>query len=93
MRIYIFDRCKVSTRYHSSGGLVVVARDAYHLNEQIAAYNAAQHPDPTDESQHDAHVGETDIELNDKDIGRVHVYNVDGDVSPAIYVFPNAGCC
>lgn len=40
MKIFIFeDVNQVSNRYHSEGGLVIVARDTYHVEELIKDYD------------------------------------------------------
>lgn len=88
MKIYIFRNCKVSTSCHSSGGLIVIARDVERVMELIELYNKAQHPEDPDD---DYHPGETDIELTNEDYDNVIWYAI--DAPEQVIVFPDAGCC
>lgn len=88
MRIYIFRNCKVSTRYHSSGGLIVIAPNVTRVMELIDLYNQAQHSEDPDD---DYHTGETDIELTNEDYDNAIRYPI--DAPEQVIVFPDGGCC
>lgn len=97
MKLYLFPYVEcVSDRYHSEGGLVVVANDKGHAARLIEAF-------PTTDKEAKA-VGystyspwerseENPPAVTAEEWEQVVVYDLAGKPEPAVYIFPDAGCC
>jgi len=89
MNVYIFkDVMQLTDRYHSEGGLVIVVKDEEQVANLINGANKITYKETDDFTLADA-----DIELTEEEWGNVIIYPTDETVEPAIYVFPDAGCC
>lgn len=86
MTLFVFEQIADATEsYHSHGGLVVIARDRAHADEQLAALRAAPNRWRTGESECPV--------VTEAEWGTVQEYALAGAPEPRVFVFPNAGCC
>lgn len=85
MKLYLWQYLdQVSHNYHCEGGLVIVAKDRAHAKQLISEHNESERTswDPDDT-----------VVVSDADWQKAHVYELADDSKPALYVFPDAGCC
>ena len=84
MNIYVFPYISnLTERYHSGGGLVVVARDRDHVLELI---HTEYDPDDYWNDNHQTTINESEWD-------KVVIYPTDPNADPKAYFFANAGCC
>ena len=89
MNVYIFKEVEqLTSNYHCDGGLVVVAKDDEQVAKLIIGANKSTYKETDDFT-----LAYADIELTEEEWGNVIIYPTDETVEPAIYVFPDAGCC
>jgi len=89
MKVFIFKDVEyLTSRYHSDGGLVVIAKDRAMVERVIEDTNKLTYND-TD----DFNLSEAQIELTEEDWDKALIYPTDTNVKVDIFVFPNAGCC
>lgn len=85
MKIYIIQRVEnLTDNYHSEGGLAIVANDDEHAKFLFIEYANGVRKD----SHYDLDVVVTDAEWQS-----AKVYELSQDAEPAVFVFPDAGCC
>jgi hypothetical protein len=85
VNLYLWEHIeRVSSNYHDSGGLVVIARDADDAKAQIVAFNASrEYADP----EH------PEIVVTDEEWNTARVFKLSGEHAPGVVQFPDAGCC
>ena len=84
MKIFIFKRIdRLTTNYHEEGGLVVVADGKLGVENLIEQEN----------SRDDRWRNYADIYLTEEDWENVVSYQLPFGPKPAIWLFPDAGCC
>ena len=82
MQIYIIQRVgHLTTSYHSEGGLAIVANDYDHARELFAKYALSKIK------------WDNGIQITDAEWQTAKVYELAQDAEPALFVFPDAGCC
>jgi hypothetical protein len=85
VNVFIFPNVlRLTTRYHSDGGLVVIAES----REQVAALISEEHPDEWSSIEKNHRIEITPEEWDD-----VQVFELMDNCEPRMFVFPNAGCC
>lgn len=86
MNIYVFPRVsELTTRWHSSGGLVVVAESREDV-EAMLERGRERTKNSWDEDGYP-------LAINDSEWEQVVVYELKGDAEKVAYIFPDAGCC
>lgn len=89
MNIYVFkDVMQLTDRYHCEGGLVIVAKDEGQVDKLIDGANKITYKETDDYT-----IADADIALSEEDWDNVTIYPTVETAEPAIYVFPDAGCC
>lgn len=84
MHIFIFPHIEQLTRnYHPEGGLVIIAQDVDHARRLLAERAANER----DWYTHEALI------VTDEEWDSVVTYALAGEPEPALWVFPDAGCC
>lgn len=81
MKIFVLEAIDLTTSYHSSGGLVVVAKDIEQAKALVATYK------PT------GYAPSLNV-VTDEEWAAADVYELRGSKhEPKVRVFPDAGCC
>ena len=85
MQIYIIQRVNhLTDSYHNEGGLAIVANDRDHAGQLFAEYA---------KRVEDSNNWSDEIYVTDAEWQTAKVYELAQDAEPAVFVFPDAGCC
>lgn len=85
MQIFIFQKVeKLTENYHTDGALVIVAED---LNAALTMAKEQKSPYTWKDESYP-------IKLTEEEIANVIFYDLAlPNVQPALFIFPDAGCC